>query len=230
MEDLFGVLVVAFVAIASILSKLREGKNRDQGDVEVPDPEEWRKRARQLFEEGTIRTAKPAQPQAEADEGWTPVAPPRHAQPQVRQAQPQAPPSGRPVVTMETPRLPQDVRQPVQQQARPQVPAQGRQVQPRAVTQRPQPQQLQRPAAPPRRQMQPRPVRVAPALVHPEEDEGPKMPLRTHAPQPRQAQHAAAAQQDVGRGRMRSVLFDNLQQVRHGIVLAEILGPPKALQ
>lgn len=239
------VYVIAFVVfvLVAVVRRLAEGRDVAQRNDEGRDwtveelPEETR---RMLFGDTAAPTAKPAQTRRAVDPFDEPrkalVDMQRQVAEQVRKRvePPVAKPrQGAPAAPPPVPQTRQAARPapppPLQPQFRPEpvvqhVPAPPRHAPPaqppRMVPQQSEgrmtrevQQQPPRPAPKPRRQQ---PVRAA---AYRDADEGPHMPL----PSSGQKQRQPAAKH----GRR---WLSNRSEVRRAIVLAEILGPPKALQ
>ena len=245
-------MVLLFSVFAGI-KRFFEGKDVErrsrESDWTAEDlPEETR---RMLFGEPATPAAKPAQPKrnpypfVEVRDVFNEVRRQievQTAKPKQGAPRPQAPP---PVPQQQTPA--QRQQHPLQPQYRP-----AQQQQRPAPPQRPQPQQrhvqTQHPVAPPRPAPRPQPPRMVPQQSEGamqrqqqtderrysqqqrrqqpratgplrEPDEGPTMPIQ------RAKQERLRAPQ-----RRRSRWLANSEDLRRGIILAEILGPPKAMQ
>ena len=208
-----GLIIFAAIVVLSLIGKAREAARRaDEEGTTGPSqpldlPDEVRQRLRDRHD---VRTAQPAAPQdVEAeDDGWSVVPPPAPQRPLVQQ-RPVRPAPPRP----QRPTPVQTQRRVVVQRATPQGPPPPPPAPRRQAPTRP-PSPRQRPARPtqvqrPKRREGPRPTRKQPRAPRPPQPRG-RRPVQAATPQ--------------------RILFENLDDVRRGIVLAEILGPPKALR
>ena len=242
-ELVFALMFLVFAGFAFVKRTI-EGRDIEKRNQE-PDftaediPEETR---RMLFGDSGPRTARPAQPRQSEDpfvqvrdifnelrkQVETQTAKPRNVGPQTAQprqgarpgppALPQAPRPQRQVHQQQPQYQPQQHQQqpprapvPPRQAPRPQPPRMVPQ-QSEGAMQRPIQVQKPRPAPMARRQQQPPPVRAAQQVQSPH--------AQQHAP--RQRKSRAQGQH--------SRWLSHPGDLRRGIVLSEILGPPKALQ
>lgn len=230
MEGLAPLIIFAVLAIAGVLRKVYEQRREAE---EARDRATRRKIRREDLPEATRRLlygegTKTAEPRG-ATPPPVPQGRPRQAVPAIPVSREQAQP--RPG--------PQPQVRPTAQPARPVPrPAPQRPAQPvqRAQQPRPLPQPHQRPQRRPRPQPQRPPQPQAPPPAEAEEPARParqarRRPARRPGPaRPRTAQRPRSARR-VKRARPAThALFSGLDDVRRGIVAAEVLGPPKALR
>lgn len=236
MDQFIGFIIFAAIAIGSWVLKAREQRQEaerrkqragqaDSQEVELPQATR-----RMLYGDEAVPTARPKQDhdagEAGDEEGWRPVAPPPRPQPR-----PQP-------VRREEPR-----RQPVQQQRPQQTPpaAPRRSLQDlwqeaqRRIEQ--ELQQQQPPVTPP-----PRPPAIIKQVRAPEthlqrytREEEQSLERRRNEERLRRKREAAlAAQWEIERAARRKAslihMLTNLEDVRRGVVMQEVLGPPKALR
>ena len=209
MEGL-GPLIFIVIMVISVLNKLRKKPDEEspQPPGEIPDldlPEILRK---MLTGQTTVPKARPAAPKEIADDGWQPVKPVTMPMPQRRDTSYQ-PPVARPSA-----------------QRAPEAPAPVR-PRPPVVVEAP----VSRPAARPARAAAapPTPPRARSAALS-----SVNLPLPTlrsrGVPQPAAKARRAAQAAPVQQALPAHVLLRNLDDVRRGIVLSEVLGPPISLR
>ena len=242
MEEYIGLLIFAVIAIGSWIMKAREQrmeaerrKNRvERQDVELPEATR-----RMLYGGETIPTAQPKREQSQdgmEEEGWQPVTPP--PRPQQRPQPPQRQePRRTPVQEQQRPRQTQptaaprrslqDLWQDAQRRIEAELERQQQAQHPQPPVQRPQPQ---RPTAVPKRARR----EETHVQRYTREEEEALQRRRAEEAQRRKKQAALAAQWERERVARRkgnlAHMLTNSADIRRGIVLQEILGPPKALR
>jgi hypothetical protein len=238
MDQLVGFIIFAAIAIGSWVLKAREQRQEaerrrqraDQADTQEVDlPEATR---RMLYGDEAVPTARPKRDhhetgESEDEEGWRPVAPPPRPQPQP--------------VRREEPR-----RQPVQQQrpqqAQPASPRRGLQDLWQEAQRRIE-EELERQQQPlPQAAPAPRPPAIPKQVRRPEthlqrytrEEEQALERRRKEERQRHKREAALAVQWELDRAARRKAslmhMLTNLEDVRRGVVMQEVLGPPKALR
>ena len=214
-RDLIGVVVFIAFVILSVLGKLRKKPEEDAGapPADTPSLDELPETLRRMLTgQPPMRKARPAAPKAAPETEGRPAQP--VAAPPAQRRTPYQPQVARPAAPRTAiPAPPRPVAQPVQQprRAAPAPPPVGEEEGPRH-----RPQHVTVPQSP------------APKLPKPLTAQ--QMALRS-APRPADAPrtpkpvHAAPEQAEAG-----PTFLKDLHEVRRGIILSELLGPPLALR
>ncbi|NIA15804.1 MAG: hypothetical protein GWP08_17195 [Nitrospiraceae bacterium] len=225
MDDLIFVLIFLAFGLLSGLGKLKEYWRIKKRQETARSNQA--QRTQRTGKELAIPTAKPATP---TDDGWTPVAPtPKRRRARAAQPVPPRPLFQEPVQPQATPQQRRVVVQPAKAQRTQRV------SRPRPATRTAQPAAAQTaPTRKPQRKPAPRPAarpaaRQAPARPAPRQRVQPRTQPAKQAPRrrpiPRPAPRPAPTRRPARAG-----FFANLADVRRGIILQEVLGPPRGLQ
>lgn len=228
MENLLPLLVFAVIAVISILGKLKKKTDEESSlpPEETPDlndlPDILR---RMLTGDTTVRKARPAAPKEDEDEGWQPVKPVTIPRPQQRDM-PYQPPAARPAAPRES-AAPKPA-------SRPQRPI---------VVEPPVPRSAARPVAAPAAQDEQEGPRRRPGLATPRQSTPPRtrsaafkvsLPLRTlrqpAAQKPAETAKKTGQPAPSKRPSPAHALLRDIDDVRRGIILREILGPPISMR
>jgi len=226
MDNLIGPLIFIAIVVISILGKLKKKADEESPlpPGETPDlndlPEMLR---RMLTGDTTVRKARPAVPKEDDDTGWQPVPPVTIPRPQQRDM-PYQPPVARPAAPRESAAPPP---------SRPQRPI---------VVEPPVARPVARPVATPAAQEEQAPRR-RPAPAAPRQSTPPRtrsaafkvsLPLRSlrqpAAQKPAEAAKKAGQPVPSKRPSPAHALLRDIDDVRRGIILREILGPPISMR
>jgi len=239
MDDLISLIVFIVFAIIGILGKMRQKSSEDMPETQEPWrdalPRDLPEKTREiLFGRGKVQQAKPAQSQegpragGEYEQpvrpvrpaGVPPVATPRQVRADAEPVRPRTHPPARP---QPRPAPGRPARPPQPPRAVP--PAQGARPQPRPAARRTEdesgprmrPQDMQQFSA--ERMRQQAMARLAGGAPKP------PAPPGARAPQP-----PAAAQRQPEPAHGVTALIRNLDEVRRGVILSELLGPPLSMR
>ena len=228
MNDTLGLIIFLVIAVISILGKLKRKPEDEpqQPPSETPDFNDIPDILRRMFTgEAGVPKARPARPrEVDDDEGWQPVPPVILQAPRRRESSYQPPvaqPAVRPVPETEgpvRPRPPIVVKEPVPAPMTRQAPRPIPRPAPQAVP----PQPAPRPAAPPQPAVSPVLTRAQTLSV--KSLRAPNAP-KCKAPEDSPAQGRGRQQRHAACG-----LVSNLDDVRRGIILSEVLGPPVSMR
>ena len=226
MENLLGPLIFIAIIVISLLGKLKKKADEESPlpPGETPDLNDLPEMLRRMFTgDTTVRKARPAAPKEDEDTGWQPVQPVTIPRPQQRDM-PYRPPVARPAAPRES--------------AAPAPPRQQRPI----VVEPPVARPAARPVAAPAAQEEEGPRR-RPALAAPRQSTPPRtrsaafavsLPLRTLRQPAAQmpAEPAKKTGQPVPSKRPSPAhaLLRDIDDVRRGIILREILGPPVSMR
>ncbi len=226
MENLIGPLIFIAIVVISILGKLKK-KTDEESPMppgETPElndlPEMLR---RMLTGDTTVRKARPAAPEEGDDTGWQPVKPVTIPRPQQRDM-PYQPPVARPAAPRES--------------AAPAPPRQQRPIVVEAPVARPAARPVAAPAAEEEEGPRRRPAPTAPRQSTPPRTRSAtlavSLPLRTlrqpAAQKPPEAAKKTGQPVPSKRTSSAHALLRNIDDVRRGIILREILGPPISMR